>query len=132
MEKLKEDRNAKGDLDLTAQDLHELVDIFKGIILENTGRALPQDPYQQLYMAIEAVFSSWNGKRAIDYRREFKITPKIANGTACNVQAMVFGNLGDNSATGVAFTRDPALGKCAIGITWIRHKARTLLRDPYA
>jgi pyruvate,orthophosphate dikinase len=111
MEKLKEDRNAKGDLDLTAQDLHELVDIFKGIILENTGRALPQDPYQQLYMAIEAVFSSWNGKRAIDYRREFKITPKIANGTACNVQAMVFGNLGDNSATGVAFTRDPGTGE---------------------
>ena len=62
-------------------------------------------------MAIEAVFSSWNGKRAVDYRREFKITPKTANGTACNVQTMVFENLGGNSATGVAFTRDPGTGE---------------------
>ena len=91
--------------------MQELVNIFKSIIQENTGKPLPQDPYQQLYMAIEAVFASWNGKRAVDYRREFKITTKIANGTACNVQTMVFGNMGDNSATGVAFTRDPGTGE---------------------
>jgi pyruvate, orthophosphate dikinase len=111
MEKLKEDRKVTGDLDLTAQDMQELVNIFKSIVQENTGKPLPQDPYQQLYMAIEAVFASWNGKRAVDYRREFKITSKTANGTACNVQTMVFGNMGDNSATGVAFTRDPGTGE---------------------
>ena len=111
MEKLKEDRKVTNDLDLTAQDMQELVNIFKNIVQENTGKPLPQDPYQQLYLAIEAVFASWNGKRAVDYRREFKITSKIANGTACNVQTMVFGNLGDNSATGVAFTRDPGTGE---------------------
>jgi pyruvate,orthophosphate dikinase len=111
MEKLKEDRKVTQDLELTAQDMQELVSIFKHIIQEHTGKPLPQDPYQQLFMAIEAVFSSWNGKRAVDYRREFKITPKIANGTASNVQAMVFGNMGENSATGVAFTRDPGTGE---------------------
>jgi pyruvate,orthophosphate dikinase len=111
MEKLKEDRGAKGDLDLTAQDLQDLVGTFKAIIKEQTGKSLPQDPYQQLFMAIEAVFASWNGKRAVDYRREFKITPKMANGTACNIQTMVFGNMGENSATGVAFTRDPGSGE---------------------
>jgi pyruvate, orthophosphate dikinase len=111
MEKLKTDRHVKGDLDLTTYDLQELVNTYKSIIQENTGKELPQDPYQQLYMAIEAVFSSWNGKRAIDYRREFKITSKVANGTACNIQTMVFGNMGDNSATGVAFTRDPGTGE---------------------
>jgi pyruvate,orthophosphate dikinase len=111
MEKLKEDRKVTQDLDLTSQDMQELVSVFKHIVEEHTGKPLPQDPYQQLFMAIEAVFSSWNGKRAVDYRREFKITPKIANGTACNVQTMVFGNMGDNSATGVAFTRDPGTGE---------------------
>jgi pyruvate,orthophosphate dikinase len=111
MEKLKEDRKVTQDLELTAQDMQELTNNFKHIIQERTGKPLAQDPSQQLYMAIEAVFSSWNGKRAIDYRREFKITPKIANGTAANVQAMVFGNMGENSATGVAFTRDPGTGE---------------------
>ena len=111
MEKLKEDRKVTEDIELTAQDMQELVNIYKQIIQENTGKPIPQDPYQQLFMAIEAVFASWNGKRAIDYRREFKITPKIANGTAANVQTMVFGNMGANSATGVAFTRDPGTGE---------------------
>lgn len=111
MEKLKEEKKAAQDLELTADDLKELVNIYKRIIKDATGKPIPQAPYQQLFMAIEAVFASWNGKRAVDYRREFKITPKIANGTAANVQAMVFGNIGENSATGVAFTRDPSTGE---------------------
>ena len=111
MEKLKQDRNVTQDIELTAQDMQELVRIYKQIIQDATGKPIPQDTYQQLFMAIEAVFASWNGKRAIDYRREFKISPKIANGTAANVQTMVFGNMGTNSATGVAFTRDPGTGE---------------------
>ena len=120
MEKLKQARNAKGDLDLSAKDLQELVDTYKAIIKESTGKSLPQDPYQQLYMAIEAVFASWNGKRAVDYRREFKITTKMANGTACNIQTMVFGNMGENSATGVAFTRDPGTGENMLFGDWLQ------------
>jgi pyruvate, orthophosphate dikinase len=120
MEKLKHDRNAKGDLDLTTQDMQELVNTYKAIIKESTGKSLPQDPYQQLYMAIEAVFASWNGKRAVDYRREFKITTKMANGTACNIQTMVFGNMGENSATGVAFTRDPSTGENVLFGDWLQ------------
>ena len=111
MEKLKQDRNAKNDIDLNSQDMQDLVKIYKRIIEENYGKPLPQNPYEQLFMAIEAVFASWNGKRAVDYRREFKITTKTANGTAANVQAMVFGNMGTESATGVAFTRDPGTGE---------------------
>jgi pyruvate,orthophosphate dikinase len=111
MERFKEDRNAVLDMELTTQDMKDLVKIYQQIVLDNTGKPVPQDVYEQLFMAIEAVFASWNGKRAVDYRREFKITPKIANGTACNVQTMVFGNMGGNSATGVAFTRDPSTGE---------------------
>jgi pyruvate,orthophosphate dikinase len=111
MEELKEKRNAKNDIDLNMQDMQELVKIYKRIIEENYNKPVPQNPYEQLFMAIEAVFASWNGKRAVDYRREFKITPKIANGTAANVQVMVFGNMGKNSATGVSFTRDPGTGE---------------------
>jgi pyruvate,orthophosphate dikinase len=114
MEDLKMERQAAYDTDLSARDLQQLVAIFQKIVLDNAGQPVPQDPYQQLYRAIEAVFASWNGKRAIDYRKEFKITPDIANGTAVNVQTMVFGNLGDDSATGVAFTRDPATGENAL------------------
>jgi len=114
MERLKEDRKIAADTELTVEDLKDLVNIFKKIIIDNTGKSIPQDVYQQLFMAIEAVFASWNGKRAIDYRKEFKITPKIANGTACNIQTMVFGNMGGNSATGVAFTRDPGTGENAL------------------
>ncbi len=111
MEKLKEDRKVTQDLELTAEDMRNLVDIYKKIILDKTGKPAPKDVYDQLFMAIEAVFASWNGKRAVDYRREFKITTKIANGTAANIQTMVFGNMGANSATGVAFTRDPSTGE---------------------
>lgn len=111
MEKLKQDRNVKNDIDLTAKDMQELVMIYKGIIGEHYGKSLPQDVYEQLFMAIAAVFASWNGKRAVDYRREFKITSQVADGTAANVQAMVFGNMGEQSATGVAFTRDPGTGE---------------------
>ncbi len=111
MERLKERKKVKYDTDLSATDLRSLVEIFKKIVKQNSGKPLPQDPFLQLITAIEAVFASWNGKRAIDYRKEFKITPDIANGTAVTVQAMVFGNMGESSATGVAFTRDPATGE---------------------
>ncbi len=111
MERLKEERKITQDIELKSQDMQELVDIFKQIVIDYNGKPIPQDPYEQLFMAIEAVFASWNGKRAVDYRREFKISPKIANGTAANVQTMVFGNMGVKSATGVAFTRDPSTGE---------------------
>jgi pyruvate,orthophosphate dikinase len=119
LEKYKTKHGAQNDIDLDAFDMQELTGIFKRIIEDHYGSPLPQDPYQQLFMAIEAVFASWNGKRAIDYRREFKITPKIANGTAANVQAMVFGNMGENSATGVAFTRDPGTGENVLFGDWL-------------
>jgi pyruvate,orthophosphate dikinase len=97
------------DTDLDADDLAGLIERFRAIYQEHTGDAFPQDPSDQLRLAIDAVFSSWNGKRAIDYRRQNKISDEL--GTAVNVQAMVFGNLGDDSGTGVAFTRDPATGQ---------------------
>jgi pyruvate,orthophosphate dikinase len=111
LEDLKAERHATYDTELSPQDLQVLVQIFKQIVEDHAGQPVPQNPYQQLLRAIEAVFASWNGKRAIDYRREFKIGPEVANGTAVNVQVMVFGNLGAHSATGVAFTRDPATGE---------------------
>lgn len=111
MERFKSDRKVEADAALTAADLKDLVVLFKQTILDTTGKPIPMDVYEQLFMAIEAVFASWNGKRAVDYRREFKITSKVANGTAANVQTMVFGNMGAYSATGVAFTRDPGTGE---------------------
>ena len=93
------------DTDLDIDDLAELIERFQAIYQEHTGEAFPQDPKDQLRLAIDAVFSSWNGKRAIDYRRQNKISDDL--GTAVNIQAMVFGNRGDDSGTGVAFTRDP-------------------------
>ncbi|MCW4028860.1 MAG: pyruvate, phosphate dikinase [Candidatus Bathyarchaeota archaeon] len=121
MEELRKERGATQDIQLTAQDMKELVSTFKHIIEEVTENPVPQDPHQQLFMAIEAVFASWNGKRAVDYRREFKITPNIANGTACTVQTMVFGNMGENSATGVAFTRDPGTGENVLFGDYLDH-----------
>jgi pyruvate,orthophosphate dikinase len=97
------------DTDLSAEELAEIAERFKLIIKEDAGIDFPQDPYQQLRMAIGAVFSSWMGKRAIDYRRVEKIPDNL--GTAVNVQAMVFGNMGNDSATGVAFSRNPATGE---------------------
>ena len=111
MKNMKRDRKIKFDTDLTTDDLHQLVHVFKQIIKEHYGKPLPTDPYEQLSLAIKAVFASWHGKRCIDYRREFKITADMAQGTAANIQAMVFGNLGAQSATGVAFTRDPGTGE---------------------
>ena len=110
-DKIKKENNAKEDVDLDAKALKKACEGFLDVVEKKTGKPFPQDPYEQLYMAVEAVFGSWMGKRAIDYRREFKITKEMANGTAVNICTMVFGNMGDDSATGVAFTRDPANGE---------------------
>ena len=118
---MKNDRGVASDTDLTAEDLQELVDEFKAIFAENVDGgaypslvvdgevAFPQDPMVQLQLAIEAVFGSWNNPRAVLYRQKEKIADDL--GTAVNVQSMVFGNKGDTSATGVAFTRNPANGE---------------------
>jgi len=97
------------DTDLTAQDLHEITRAFKNLIRRERSVEFPTDPRRQLEMAIRAVFDSWMGKRAVDYRNFNKIPHDL--GTAVNVQAMVFGNMGADSATGVAFTRNPATGE---------------------
>ncbi|MFO7543813.1 MAG: pyruvate, phosphate dikinase [Thiobacillus sp.] len=101
----------KQDVGLSERDLAEIAERFLAVVKKHTGQPFPTDPYEQLEIAIKAVFNSWGGKRAVDYRREFKITPEMANGTAVNVVAMVFGNMGDDSATGVGFTRDPGTGE---------------------
>jgi len=108
MEALKEERGASSDLGLSAEDLAELIQRYKEIIAR-AGKTFPQDPWEQLWGAIGAVFGSWNNERARVYRRLNRIPDTL--GTAVNVQAMVFGNLGENSGTGVAFTRDPATGE---------------------
>jgi pyruvate,orthophosphate dikinase len=102
-------RGVKADTDLTAEDLRELVDEYKRTVREDTGRDFPTDPYEQLDLAIKAVFASWFGKRARDYRESQKIAHDL--GTAVNVVTMVYGNMGDDSGTGVAFTRDPNTGE---------------------
>jgi len=108
---VKEKAGAKQDLALSARDLREISDRFLEVVERETGKAFPDDPMEQLEMAVKAVFDSWSGKRAVDYRREFNITPDMANGTAVNLCTMVFGNLGDDSATGVGFTRYPDTGE---------------------
>ncbi|TYB96452.1 pyruvate, phosphate dikinase [Micromonospora sp. WP24] len=108
---LDEAKRAKGttdDLDLDADDLRGLVDAYKKIFAKHTGREFPQAPREQLDLAIRAVFESWNAERAVVYRRQERIPADL--GTAVNVVTMVFGNLGPDSGTGVAFTRDPASG----------------------
>ena len=109
LQKMKDRRGVKNDTDLTSDDLKELIEIYKEKIQEVLGKSFPEDPMEQLWGAISAVFSSWNGKRAISYRRIEGIPDEW--GTAVNVQSMVFGNMGDTSATGVAFTRNPATGE---------------------
>ncbi len=109
LEAKKEQLNVNLDTELTVDALKELVEDFKGIIRKKTGNDFPQDPREQLQMAIDAVFNSWNNQRAIKYRQLNNI-PKDW-GTAVNVQSMVYGNMGETSGTGVAFTRDPATGK---------------------
>jgi pyruvate,orthophosphate dikinase len=108
---VKKKAGVKQDVALTARDLKEIADRFLDVVERTTGRPFPTDPYLQLDIAIKAVFGSWSGKRAVDYRREFHITSEMANGTAVNVCTMVFGNLGDDSATGVGFTRYPDTGE---------------------
>jgi len=105
---VKKDAGVTKDTELTAGNLTELVRRYKQLIKRRTGREFPQDPRRQLWGAVGAVFGSWNNDRAIVYRRKYSIPHDW--GTAVNVQAMVFGNLGNTSATGVAFTRDPATG----------------------
>jgi pyruvate,orthophosphate dikinase len=108
---VKADAGVKHDVGLSAAHLADIAERFLAVVERVTGKPFPADPYAQLEIAIKAVFNSWGGKRAVDYRREFKITPEMANGTAVNVVAMVFGNMGDDSATGVGFTRDPGTGE---------------------
>ena len=109
LEEKKGARGAKQDTDLSADDLREVVDDFKAIVRDETGRDFPTDPYEQLDLAIKAVFASWFGQRARDYRKFNRIPDDL--GTAVNVVTMVFGNMGDDSGTGVAFTRDPNNGE---------------------
>ncbi|MHA2364150.1 MAG: putative PEP-binding protein [Candidatus Hodarchaeales archaeon] len=108
--KMKKERaNAELDTDLTAEDLIDLVKTYKSIYRANTGEDFPMDPFKQLKMAITAVFKSWNNRRAINYRIHEKIPHDLFTGV--NVQTMAFGNMGDDSGTGVAFTRNPATGE---------------------
>ncbi|MBE0478313.1 pyruvate, phosphate dikinase [Candidatus Aerophobetes bacterium] len=109
IDRKKEEKDVKDDIELTIDDLKQLIEEFKRIVKEETGDDFPQDAVKQLAMAIEAVFNSWNNKRAIEYRRIHNIPNHW--GTAVNVQVMVFGNMGSDSGTGVGFTRDPATGE---------------------
>lgn len=111
MEDLKEEKHYKLDTEMTVEDLKVLVKKFKELVHQMTGQSFPTDPWEQLWGAVSAVFSSWNTPRAITYRDLHSIPASW--GTAVNVQSMVFGNMGDDSATGVAFTRNPSTGEKA-------------------
>ncbi len=117
MDRMKEARGVKDDVELDADDLKELSEVFKKKVKSVLGKPFPDEHYKQLWGGIGAVFQSWNGKRAIAYRRIEGIPGEW--GTAVSVQAMVFGNTGDNSATGVAFTRNPATGEKAFFGEWL-------------
>ena len=108
LERMKNRRGVQQDTELSGDDLKELVEIYKAKVKEVLGKTFPEDPMEQLWGGIGAVFASWNGKRAISYRRIEGIPDEW--GTAVTVQSMVFGNMGESSATGVAFTRNPATG----------------------
>ncbi len=109
LDELKEKRGLANDAGMTVDDLRDLIAAFKAIVEREAGRPFPTDPREQLWGSVEAVFKSWNTPRAISYRNLNRLPHDM--GTAVNVQAMVFGNMGDNSATGVAFTRDPSSGE---------------------
>ncbi len=109
LESFKEEKGAENDTDLDADDLKELTEKFKAVVKKEMGFDFPQDPVKQLELATKAVFNSWNAKRAIDYRRRANIPDDL--GTAVNIVTMVFGNMGWDSGTGVAFTRNPATGE---------------------
>ncbi|HPR34909.1 MAG TPA: pyruvate, phosphate dikinase [Anaerolineaceae bacterium] len=106
---LKEQKGYKSDTEMTAADWAAITEAYKQVVHEQMGFEFPQDPYKQLELAAKAVFDSWNAKRAIDYRRRENIPDDL--GTAVNIQTMVFGNMGGDSGTGVAFTRDPQTGE---------------------
>ncbi len=109
LDEYKKEKGYRSDVELTAEDWKYLTKNFQGIVREHKGFDFPQDPFEQLRLATEAVFKSWNGKRAIDYRNAADISHDL--GTAVNIVTMVFGNMGSDSGTGVAFTRDPATGE---------------------
>ena len=109
IDKIKEEKGVKQDTELTADDWKSLIEPYKELIKKETGKEFPQDPMVQLQEAIEAVFRSWNIPRAVAYRNHYKIDHNY--GTAVNVQTMVFGNMGDDCATGVSFTRNPSTGE---------------------
>jgi pyruvate,orthophosphate dikinase len=106
---IKQQRGYENDTDLTAEELQQLATDYKALVKHELGAAFPDDPWEQLWGGIGAVFGSWNGKRAVEYRRIEKIPDEW--GTAVNIQAMVFGNMGNDSCTGVAFTRNPGTGE---------------------
>ncbi len=105
----KQQKGYKSDLEMNAADWAAITEAYKKVVREQMGFEFPQDPYKQLELAVKAVFDSWNSKRAIDYRRRESIPDDL--GTAVNIQTMVFGNMGSDSGTGVAFTRDPQTGE---------------------
>ena len=109
LEEYKQKVGAAGDSDLTAQDWKAVAGQFQALVRRETGKEFPQDPHEQIHLATKAVLASWNGKRANDYRNYYGISQNL--GTAVNVVAMVFGNMGENSGTGVAFTRNPSTGE---------------------
>ncbi len=119
MDEAKAAKGSDSDLDLESADLQRLADRYKAIIAEQTGRPFPDDPHTQVDLAIKAVFDSWNTERAILYRRQERIPGDL--GTAVNVQSMVFGNMGSDSYTGVAFTRDPATGEPGVYGDWLEN-----------
>ncbi len=117
LDNYKEENNYQNDTDLSGKDWQKISEVFKSEIENTLGNKFPDDPMEQLWGAIKAVFISWNGERAINYRRIENIPDEW--GTAVNVQAMVFGNMGENSATGVAFTRNPATGENKFFGEWL-------------
>ena len=114
MDAIKRKYSAHQDVDLSADNLKELAGEFLAIVEQHTGKSFPQDPFEQLEISVGAVFRSWMGKRAVDYRKQFRITKDQANGTAVNICTMVFGNMGNDSGTGVGFTRNPGTGENVI------------------
>jgi len=109
--RIKDANGVETDIELDSAALKEATAAFREVVQEKHGAPFPQDPYEQLELAVQAVFNSWMGKRAVDYRREFQITEEMAHGTAVNICTMVFGNMGNDSGTGVAFTRNPGTGE---------------------
>jgi len=109
LEERRRKSGARMDIDLSTDQLKEVVEEFKAIVKEQTGREFPQDPFVQLEMAVEAVLKSWNNSRAKEYRRYYRISEEL--GTAVNIQTMVFGNFGENSGSGVGFSRNPSTGE---------------------